>query len=74
MFLITKIRNGYLLMPTGRNVLTDNSESFYLASVPAEVEEAFKLEAEARSTKTELKAISGSLADLPVLTDTHMAA
>lgn len=73
MFLITKIRNGYLLMPTGRNVLADNSESFYLASVPAEVEEAFKIEADSR-IKTELKAISGSLADLPVLTDTHMAA
>ncbi len=72
---IKTILNGHLLVSeTG-----DDSLTFFIDNLPAPLAEAINKQEAAEkaallSIKTELKSVSGSLADLPVLTDTHMAA
>lgn len=78
MFLITKCRNGFLLLPSSVSTASaEMSNAFYLASVPADIEAAFKAEEDAqklRSVRPELVNLSKDMAEFPVLTDTHMAA
>ena len=53
-----------------------SADAFILADadVSQAIKDAFEKDEQARALKTELRAVSNSLADLPVLTDTHMAA
>lgn len=73
MFLITKCRNGFLLLPSsGVTASANMTDAFYLADVPEQIREAFKAEEEARKLRAvgpELVSISKSLDDLPVLNE-----
>lgn len=70
--ILEKCRNGFLMLPANGQP----ADAFILAEsdVSQAIKDAFDKESEARSIKTELKSVSNSLADLPVLTDAHMAA
>jgi len=70
--ILEKCRNGFLMLPANGQP----ADAFILAEheVSESIKKAFEKDEEARALKTELRAVSNSLADLPVLTDTHMAA
>lgn len=70
--ILEKCRNGFLMLPKDGKP----ADAFILAEndVSQAIKDAFEKDEEARSIKIELKSVSKSLDDLPVLTDTHMAA
>ena len=64
--ILEKCRNGFLMLPANGQP----ADAFILADadVSEAIKQAFEKDAESR-IKTELKSISGSLADLPTLTE-----
>ena len=67
--ILEKCRNGFLMLPANGNP----ADAFILADseVSDQIKQAFEKDQEARVLKTELKSISGSLADdsrFPTLT------
>lgn len=70
--ILEKCRNGFLMLP----INGQPADAFILADseVSEAIKQAFQAEEQSRSIKTELRAVANDLADLPVLTDAHMAA
>lgn len=70
--ILEKCRNGFLMLPANGQP----ADAFILADddVSQAIKDAFEKDEQARALKTELRAVSNSLADLPVLTDAHQAA
>ncbi len=70
--ILEKCRNGFLMLPANGQP----ADAFILSDddVSQAIKDAFEKDEQARSLKTELRAVSNSLSDLPVLTDAHLAA